>query len=93
MCNVKTESTPKIIEATEITSKSFRKYLSNTNREHEVKQLHKTAILGSARMRRKVLMQQYESIMLRNGTTCCTNRDIRTAAILYNLETRFVSGI
>jgi hypothetical protein len=29
-------------------SKSLRKYLSNTTRKHEIKELHTTAMLGSA---------------------------------------------
>jgi phage replication-related protein YjqB (UPF0714/DUF867 family) len=37
-------------------SKSFRKYLSNVSGIHEVKELQKTAILGTAHILRKVLM-------------------------------------
>jgi hypothetical protein len=36
--------------------KSFRKYLSNIPGKHEVKELQKTAILGTAHILRKVLM-------------------------------------
>ena len=35
---------------------SFRKYVSNIPGKHEVKELHKTAILGTAHILRKVLM-------------------------------------
>ena len=37
-------------------SKSFRKYVSNIPGNHEVKELQKTAILGTAHILRKVLM-------------------------------------
>ena len=35
---------------------SFRKYVSNIPGKHEVKELQKTAILGTAHILRKVLM-------------------------------------
>ena len=38
-----------------IISKSFRKYISNIPGNHEVKELQKTAILGTAHILRKVL--------------------------------------
>jgi hypothetical protein len=56
MWNVKTNVIPVIIGATGTISKSFRKYLSNVPGNHEVKELHKTAILGTAQTLRKVLM-------------------------------------
>jgi hypothetical protein len=37
-------------------SKSFRKYVSTIPGNHEVKELHKTAILGTAHILRKVLI-------------------------------------
>ena len=39
---------PVIIGATGTISKSFRKYVSNIPGDHEVKELQKTAILGTA---------------------------------------------
>jgi hypothetical protein len=48
MWNVTTNLIPVIIEATGTISKSFRKYLSNIPGIHEVKELQKTAILGTA---------------------------------------------
>jgi hypothetical protein len=48
--------TPVIIGATGTISKSFRKYLSSTPGKHEVKELQKTAILGTAHILRKVLL-------------------------------------
>jgi hypothetical protein len=47
---------PVIIGATGTISKSFRKYLSDVQGNHEVKELQKTAILGTAHILRKVLM-------------------------------------
>ena len=56
MWNVNTKVIPAIIGATGIVSKSFRKYVSNIPGKHEVKELQKTAILGTAHILRKVLM-------------------------------------
>jgi len=56
MWNVKTKAIPVIIGATGTISKSFRKYVSNIPGKHEVKELQKTAILGTAHILRKVLM-------------------------------------
>ena len=56
MWNVKTQVIPAIIGATGNISKSFRKYVSNKPGKHEVKELQKTAILGTAHILRKVLM-------------------------------------
>ena len=46
---------PVIIGATGTISKSFRKYISNIPGNREVKELQKTAILGTAYVLRKVL--------------------------------------
>ena len=56
MWNIKTKVIPVIIGATGTTSKTFRKYMSNIPGKHEVKELQKTAILGTAHIFRKVLM-------------------------------------
>ena len=53
--NVKTTVIPVIIGATGTISKSFRKYVSNIPGNHEVRELQKTAILGTAHILRKVL--------------------------------------
>jgi len=45
---VKTKVIPVIIGATGTISESFRKYVSNIPANHEVKELQKTAILGTA---------------------------------------------
>ena len=56
MWNVKTKVIPVITGTTGTISKSFRKYVSNIPGNHEVKELQKTAILGTAHILRKVLM-------------------------------------
>jgi hypothetical protein len=56
MWNVKTRVIPVIIGATGTISKSFREYVNNIPGNHEVKELQKTAILGTAHILRKVLM-------------------------------------
>jgi hypothetical protein len=55
MWNVKTKVIPVIIGVTGTISKSFRKYMSNRPVNHEVKELQKTAILGTAHILREVL--------------------------------------
>jgi len=50
MWNVKIKMIPVIIGAT------FGKYVSNLPGKHEVKELQKTAILGTAHIIRKILM-------------------------------------
>ena len=56
MWNVKTKVITVIIGATGTISKAFRKYVSNIPGNLEVKELQKTAILGTAHILRKVLM-------------------------------------
>ena len=55
MWNVKTRVIPVITGATGTISKSFRKYVSDIPGYHDVKELQKTAILGTAHILRKVL--------------------------------------
>ena len=55
MRKIKTWVIRVIIGATGTISKSFRKYISNIPGNHEVKELQKTAILGTAHTLRKVL--------------------------------------
>jgi hypothetical protein len=52
MWNVKTGVIPVIIGATG----TFRKYVSTIPGNHDVRELQKTAILGTAHILRKVLM-------------------------------------
>ena len=53
--NVKSKVIPVIVGATGTISKLFRKYVSNIPGNHEVKELQKTAILGTTHILRKVL--------------------------------------
>jgi hypothetical protein len=56
MWSVKTKVIPVIIGAFGSTSHSFRKYLRNIPRKHEVKELQQSAVLGTAHILRTVLM-------------------------------------
>jgi hypothetical protein len=56
MWNVKTKVTPAIIGAIGNISKSFRKYLSSVPGQHDIKELQKRAVLGTAHTLREVLM-------------------------------------
>jgi len=53
MWNVKTKMIPVITGATGTISKSLKNYVSNIPGNHEVKELQKTAILGTAHIIRK----------------------------------------
>jgi len=53
---ISTRLIPVIIGATGTISKSLRKYVSNIPGKHEVKELQKTAVLGTAHILREVLM-------------------------------------
>jgi hypothetical protein len=55
MWNVKARVIPVIIGATGTISKSLRKYVKSIPGKHEVRELQKTAILGTAHILRKVL--------------------------------------
>jgi hypothetical protein len=56
MWNVKTRVIPVIIGAAGTISKSFRKYVSSIPRNHKVRELQETAILGTEHILQKVLM-------------------------------------
>jgi hypothetical protein len=56
MWNVKTKVTPVIKGANGTISKSFRKYLCSVPGKHDIKDLQKTAVLGTAHTLREVLM-------------------------------------
>ena len=55
MWNVKARVIPVVIGATGTISKSFIKYVNNIPGNHDVRELQKTAILGTAHILRKVL--------------------------------------
>ena len=54
MWNVKTKVIPVVTGATGTISRSFRKYVSDIPGNHDVKELQKTATLGTAHILRKV---------------------------------------
>jgi hypothetical protein len=56
MWNVKRRVIPVIIGATGTISNSCRKYVSTLPGNHEVRELQKTAILGTSHIRQKVLI-------------------------------------
>ena len=56
MWNVKANMILVIIGLTGTISKSLRQFLSNIPGKHEMKELQKTAILGTAHILQKVLM-------------------------------------
>ena len=56
MWKVKAKLISVVTEATGTFSKSLSKYLSNITVEHEIKQQHNTAIVGTAHILQKVLM-------------------------------------
>jgi len=93
MWNVKTKVIPVIIGATGTTAKSFRKHASNIPGNHEVKELQKTAILGTAHILRKVLTYRYNGVKAGTSDMSTMNSYIRIAATQYSLGTWFVSGI
>jgi len=92
MWNVKAKVIPVITGATATTSKSLRQCLSNIQEKHEMKELHKTAILSTSHILREVLMKKYRTFNMGSSITCSTDCKYRTAATLYTLETWFVSG-
>ena len=53
---MKAKVIPVITGVTGTTSLSLRQYLSNIPGKHEIKELQKTAILGTAHVLREVLM-------------------------------------
>jgi hypothetical protein len=84
---------PVIIGAIGAISKSFRKYVSNIPGNHEVKELQKTAILGTAHILLKVLTQRYNGVNAGTSDICTMKSYIRTVTAQCSLGTWFVSGI
>jgi len=56
MWHVKAKAIPVITRANGNISESVRQYLSIIPRKHDIKELQKTAVLGTAHILRKVLM-------------------------------------
>jgi hypothetical protein len=94
MWNVKTKVIPVTIGTTGTISKSFRKYVSNIPRNHEVKELQKTAILGHCTHTAESANVQIQWSQCRNWLYICTmNSYITIVATRRSLWTWFVSGI
>jgi len=91
--NVKTKVIPVIIGTTGTISKSFRKYVSNIPGNHEVKELQKIAILGTAHILRKVLTYRYIGVNAGTSDICTMNSYIRIVETQCFPGTWFVSGI
>jgi hypothetical protein len=73
--------------------KVIRRYVSNIPANHEVKELQKTAILGTAHILRKVLTQRYNGVNAGTSDISTMNSYIRKVATQCFLGTWFVSGI
>jgi len=90
MWNVKTKAIPVTIGATGTISRSLRQYLSNILRKREIKDLQKTAILGTAHgLREGTDVKMHNIFNLRINITC----KYRTAATVYTVETWYVAGV
>ena len=89
--NTKSKVIPVITAAAGTISESFRKYPSNIPRMHEVKELHKTAIWGTAHILRKVPVLKCRTFNVGYNITCSTNCKYRTAATLFTLNIWFAS--
>jgi hypothetical protein len=86
--NVNTKAIQVKTGTTETISKSFREYLNNRRGKHDVEELQKTAILGTAH----VLMLKCKTLVMGNNITCTIHCNDKIAATLHTLETWFVSG-
>jgi hypothetical protein len=93
MWNVKTKAIPVIIGATGTISKTFRKYVNNIPENQEVKELQKTAILGTAHILRKVLTYRYNGVNAGTSDMSTMNSYIKIVATQCFPGTWFVSGI
>ena len=61
MLNVEAKVIPAIVWATGAVSKLCRQYRSNIRGKHEIKELRKTAIFGTAHILRKVIIQKFKT--------------------------------
>ena len=66
---------------------SSRKRQINMPAKHEMKEPHKTAILGTALVLRKAIMQKYEILNMGFNVTCTIVCIYRIVAVLYTQET------
>jgi hypothetical protein len=93
MWNVKTRVIPVVIGATGTVSKSFRKYVSDIPGNRDVRELQKTAILGTAYILRKVLTYKNQRANAGTRNRGTVNNKDRIDATMYPLGTWLVSGI
>jgi hypothetical protein len=84
---------PVIIGATGTFSKSFRKYVSTIPGKHDVRELQKTSVLGTAHIIRNVLVSKYTRANAETSYVGTIHSSDRIATTLYSLGTWFVSGI
>jgi hypothetical protein len=59
---------------------TFRKYLSNKPGMNDIKELKKRAVLGTAQLLRKVIMQKNKTFRMRSNILCITHCNHRIAA-------------
>jgi hypothetical protein len=78
MWNVKTNVTLVKMGATGKISKSLRKYLSNKPGKQEIRELQKTAILGTTHTLGKVLMSEHCTVDLTLGIVFYASRRVNT---------------
>jgi hypothetical protein len=83
MWNAETTVIPIITGATGTISESSREYVSCISGKHEVSELQKTAILGSAHTLQKVLTSKCKTFNMGNNVTCTINCNWRRAATLF----------
>ena len=85
MLTVNTKLIPVIIGATGTISKSLRQFLSNVPGKHEIKALHKTAILCTAHTLTagSATVKVQNMFNMGNNMTCSTDCKYRTATTLY----------
>jgi hypothetical protein len=82
-----TKVIPVIIGASATISKSLTKYVSNIPGNHEVKELHKTAMSGTAHILRKVLTYTYNGVNAGTSDMSTINSNTRVAATRCSLGT------
>jgi hypothetical protein len=89
MSNVKAKVIPVLTVATGTISKSHRQYFSNIPGNNEIKELQKTAILGTAHTTESANVKVQNTFRGRNYITCSTICKYRTAATLNTIDTCF----
>ena len=80
-----------IIGETVTISKSFKHNLSNIPGKHEIKELQKTDMLGTAHLILRVLMYvKLQNVCVGDSVTCALYCNYGIAAKVYTLEVWFV---